>query len=53
MTNVEAIKRMKKARLRDHEDAHSDADEILCELLISLGFKELIEIYNEIDKWYS
>ena len=37
----------------DLEVAHIDADGILCELLIELGYGELIELYNEVDKWYA
>jgi hypothetical protein len=35
------------------EDAHVAADELLCELLISLGFTEIVEDYAKISKWYS
>ena len=37
----------------DVEGGHSDADAILCELLERLGFGEVVELYNSIEKWYS
>ena len=48
------MKRMKEAGNNgDIEVAHIDADGILCELLIELGYGKIIELYNEIDKWYA
>jgi len=37
----------------DIEDAHGKADDILCEALKMFGCNELIELYEQIDKWYS
>ncbi|WFP89826.1 hypothetical protein [Ensifer adhaerens] len=37
----------------DPEMAHSDADEILCELLIELGFDAVVAEWRKVDKWYS
>lgn len=37
----------------DIEEAHANADEVLCELLIDLGYKPIIEEYNEVPKWYA
>ena len=37
----------------DTEVAHSTADEILCELLLEMGYKDLVDEYNKIDKWYA
>ena len=38
---------------RDIESAHADADTILCNILIELGYKELVDLYNKVDKWYA
>lgn len=35
------------------EDAHIEADHILCEFLESLGFDELVTLYRKVYKWYS
>lgn len=37
----------------DVESAHEDADNSLCDLLNGLGFREIVEIYSQVDKWYS
>ena len=39
--------------MRDTEDAHIEADHILCEFLESLGFDELVTLYRKVYKWYS
>ena len=38
---------------RDKEKAHVDADDILCEILVKLGYEDIVEIYNRIEKWYA
>lgn len=37
----------------DTETAHLNADELLCALLIELGFKDVVDAYTEVGKWYS
>ena len=37
----------------DTETAHNNADEILCNLLLELGYKEVVEKYNDVSKWYA
>jgi len=37
---------------RDQEKAHIDADDILCEILIKLGYSDLVDLYNRIEKYY-
>lgn len=37
----------------DPESAHSAADGILCEILEALGYDEVVNEYNKIDKWYA
>ena len=37
----------------DKQGAHIEADEILCNLLEELGFKEVVRLYREIPKWYA
>lgn len=37
----------------DTECAHMNADDILCELLEKLGYKDVVEKYNEVSKWYA
>lgn len=40
-------------RNNDTESAHVNADEILLELLLQLGFEDVVDLYNQIDKWYA
>jgi len=37
----------------DIECAHGDADDVLCKLLTYLGYKEVVEAYEEVDKFYA
>lgn len=39
--------------MRDTENAHIEADHILCEFLESLGYDELVTLYRKVNKWYS
>lgn len=32
---------------------HIDADELMCELLESLGYREGVRYFKEMEKWYS
>lgn len=54
--NDKYLKRMNEVKQRyadDEEVAHCLADEILCDLLINLGYIELVSEYNDVDKWYA
>ena len=56
MTKDEAIKKMKDYVMMgfdDPETGHYFADELLCAFLESEGHKDLVDLYNEVDKWYS
>lgn len=37
----------------DPENAHVRADEILCELLELLGYKDFVEMFAEVPRWYA
>ena len=37
----------------DIEAAHCEADDLLCQLLIYLGHSEIVDAFNELDKWYA
>ena len=38
---------------RDTEVAHARADDLLCEYLRLLGKTEIVEAYDQVDKWYA
>lgn len=37
----------------DQESAHCDADDLLCEVLASLGFGDGVAIFAAMPKWYA
>lgn len=50
----ELVKRMQECvGYHDIEYAHCSADSMLCELLNSLGYTEIVEMYEEVEKWYA
>lgn len=54
MTREEAIDKLKQEQSRfDTEVAHAEADKVLCQLLTSLGYKDVVLEYLAIEKWYA
>ena len=50
----QAITKLKKAQDNlNIEMAHSDADEVLCELLSSLGYEDVVAEYRKVSKWFA
>jgi hypothetical protein len=48
------LKEMQKLVLEnDLEKAHSEADDLLCCLLETIGYKELVEEYDKVKKWFA
>ena len=45
------LRRLQKSG--DTECAHSGADGVLCKLLETLGFEDVVAEYHRVDKWYS
>lgn len=37
----------------DEEDAHRDADKVLCDLLLAIGCEKTVRAWGEVPKWYS
>lgn len=44
---------MKRAASLGPEDGHIEADKLLCRLLGTLGYVELVKEYKSLSKWYS
>ena len=44
---------MEETDTGEPERDHYNADELLCDILISLGYDEVIEEYKKITRWYS
>lgn len=36
----------------DEESAHINADDLMCRLLLQLGFVDVVDEYNRVTKWY-
>ncbi|CAA2139623.1 hypothetical protein [Hyphomicrobium sp. ghe19] len=54
MTAEEAMAKLKQAQeTGDTERAHADADDVLCELLRSLGYENVVAEWEKVDKWYA
>ena len=53
MTREEAIAALKKEQGSDDiEGSHINADKVLCDLLISLGYGDVVDEFDKIEKWY-
>ena len=44
---------IKKQYARDPEKLHPLADDLMCDVLESLGYDEGIAVFNTMDKWYA
>jgi hypothetical protein len=53
MKRKEAIDQLREIQeIANFEVAHRMADDILCRLLISLGYADVVAEYNKVGKWY-
>jgi len=54
MDKEEVIKKLKKLVDNDDQEmAHVEADQILMDFLVSLGYEDIVNAYDEIGKWYA
>jgi len=54
MTKEEALIQLAACQEnKDTEMAHSNADEVLCALLIELGYDDVVDEYDKVHKWYA
>jgi len=54
MKTTEFLDRMSEiAKNGDQEAAHADADDLMCELLESLGYGDGVDVFRAMDKWYA
>lgn len=54
MTREEAIECLKhEQKSGDTEIAHGNADDVLCDLLKSLGYGDVVKEYEKVSKWYA
>ena len=43
----------RESKRGDTEVAHGKADDILCQFLEQLGFREIVDAWDRVDKWYA
>jgi hypothetical protein len=58
MTREEALEELatilqEEKESKDYEMSHVDADGVLCQLLTSLGYKDVVTEYHRVGKWYA
>lgn len=54
MTDDEAAERLQEiSQNHDTEGGHVYADELLCEVLKSLGYTKTVEAFENMEKWYA
>ena len=54
MTPLEFANKMKEILLRkDPESEHDKADDLMCEVLTSLGYKDGVKAFRESTRWYA
>lgn len=54
MDREKALARLKELQHDgDTEAAHGYADDVICALLRSLGYDDVVEAWDKIDKWYA
>lgn len=54
MTREKALSELSEiAKSSDQEVTHVDADEVLCQLLVALGYQDVVNAWDEIPKWYA
>ncbi len=54
MDRETAIEKLKQCQdYDDTERAHNDADDVLRDLLVALGYKDVVEEWVKVEKWYA
>lgn len=53
LNRMKEVKQKYEVEANDTEVAHYLADKVLCDLLESLGYVELVEEFNNLEKWYA
>lgn len=54
MTREQAIEKLKAEQTSgDYEITHSNADQVLCDLLTALGYADVVAEWEKVGKWYA
>ena len=49
--HIDALRALQRGH--DKEEAHRRADEILCGLLVGLGYEHVVAAWKKVPKWYA
>jgi len=44
---------LNECKEKDTEAGHGQADDILCDILTKMGYKKIVKLFNDLDKWYA
>lgn len=50
---IEELRRLTGLGDWEREKAHIQADNVLCQLLETLGYEDVVEEFDNVGKWYS
>jgi hypothetical protein len=50
---TERMKSIAEPHHADEEAQHGNADDLMCEVLRSLGYEEGVRLFEEMPKWYA
>lgn len=54
MTRDKAIRKLREQQGNgDTEAAHANADDVLCNLLVALGYEDVVAEWRKVEKWYA
>lgn len=54
MTREKAIEALEDLQgAYDIELEHCDADQVLCDLLSALGYQDVVDAWEKVEKWYA
>ena len=54
MDRNEALQRLRELQKSgDPEGAHSQADDVLCDLLRAVGYGDVVVAWEAVDRWYA
>mgnify|MGYP001767802483 CR=1 FL=1 len=51
--DIEYSEKIKECSFDDTESGHIKADDILCEMLLKLGYSKTVEEFKKLRKWYA
>lgn len=52
-TREDAIQQLKECHTGDTEADHGEADDIICNLLATLGYEDVVTEWRKVPKWYA